>query len=86
MGKERRKSSKKRKKSKFSYSAKTTSHRGRFCFFILVFSFSFASFKQKKLEPGDGSNELPAGSPLQKRKRKEDIYTYSPPSPHKYIP
>jgi len=40
----------------------------------LNFRFSFSFDRQRKLEPGDGSNELPAGSPLfpseKKKKRR----------------
>jgi len=45
-----------------------------FIFLYLVFLSLFASFSSsftKKLELGDSSNDLPAGRPKRKRKRRE---------------
>ena len=48
---------------------------------IIILNFAFLSlFAQRKLEPGDGSNELPAGSPLfsSEKKEKKKIPTLHP--------
>ena len=47
-----------------------------FIYNIVYFVAFLSLFAQRKLEPGDGSNELPAGSPLlplEKKKKKNKI-------------